>query len=125
MTFNDAGVTLRSDNNVVEGCFIGVDPTGTTEHPNFSGGALVATGANNLIGGTTPSARNVISGNTFNGNVIIQQYLARANPRLWERSCEAITSVIIRPVRPRFIIRHSKMYSVLPSVWNQHRHWRI
>ena len=73
VTFQDAGVTLRSDNNVVEGCFIGVDPTGTTEHPNFTGGALVATGANNLIGGTTPSARNVISGNTSSGNVVIQQ----------------------------------------------------
>jgi hypothetical protein len=57
VTFSDAGVTLRSDNNVVEGCFIGVDPTGMTEHPNFAAGALVATGANNLIGGTIPSAR--------------------------------------------------------------------
>jgi len=80
VTFSDAGVTLRSDNNVVEGCFIGVDPTGTTEHPNFTGGALVATGANNLIGGTTPSARNVISGNTFNGNVIIQQISGSGEP---------------------------------------------
>ena len=52
--FTDAGITLRSDNNVVEGCFIGVDPTGTVEHPNvFAGGVFVATGANNLIGGTT------------------------------------------------------------------------
>ena len=64
-SFTDAGITLRSDNNVVEGCFIGVDPTGTTEHPNFSAGAFVATGANNLIGGTTPAARNVISGNAL------------------------------------------------------------
>ena len=72
-SFTDAGITLRSDNNVVEGCFIGVDPTGTTEHPNFSAGVFVATGANNLIGGTTPAARNVISGNTLDGNVTIQQ----------------------------------------------------
>ena len=76
--FTDAGITLHSDNNVIEGCFIGVDPTGTMERPNiFSGGVFVATGSNNLIGGVTPAARNVISGNSQgavpNGNVTIQQ----------------------------------------------------
>jgi hypothetical protein len=85
VSFTDAGITLHSDNNVVEGCFIGVDPTGTMEHPNvFSGGVFVNTGADNLIGGTTPGARNLISGNTqasvATGNVTIQQIFGSGDP---------------------------------------------
>lgn len=52
VSFTDAGITLRSGNNVIEGNFIGTDPTGETAEPNvFSGGVLVSTGASNLIGG--------------------------------------------------------------------------
>ena len=48
--------------NVVEGNFIGTDPTGTLARPNGSGGIRVFS-SGNRIGGLTAAARNVISGN--------------------------------------------------------------
>ena len=49
--------------NVVEGNFIGTDPTGTLARPNGQGGIRVFS-SGNRIGGLTAAARNVISGNT-------------------------------------------------------------
>ncbi len=46
----------------VEGCYIGTDVTGAVAIPNRGPGISV-TSSNNVIGGTTASARNVISGN--------------------------------------------------------------
>jgi hypothetical protein len=57
-----------SQNNVIEGNFIGTDPTGTVARPNGGGGVFLENGpSNNTIGGTTPAARNLISGNSFIG----------------------------------------------------------
>ena len=53
------------NNNTVQGNFIGTDVTGSFAIPNESHG-LVVTGNNNLIGGSSPGARNVISGNGSN-----------------------------------------------------------
>jgi hypothetical protein len=50
----------------VEGCYIGTDVTGTIAIPNTGSGIAVFS-SNNVIGGTTPGARNVISGNSENG----------------------------------------------------------
>ena len=47
----------------VEACYVGTDATGTARHPNALGGIVVADSPNNVIGGTTPARRNVISGN--------------------------------------------------------------
>jgi hypothetical protein len=59
-----------SQNNVIAGNFIGTDPTGTVARPN-SGGVFLENGpSNNTIGGTTPAARNLISGNGFIGVTI-------------------------------------------------------
>ena len=60
------GIVVNSDNNVIDGNFIGTDPAGNTALGN-SIGVHVTTGANNLIGGTTPPARNVISANVAGG----------------------------------------------------------
>jgi len=60
-------IKLRANNNVVSGNFIGTDVTGATEMPNSSPGVLISTGSNNLIGGTTAAARNLISGNSDGG----------------------------------------------------------
>lgn len=46
----------------VEGCYIGTDVTGMIAIPNGGAGVGVF-GSDNVIGGTTASARNVISGN--------------------------------------------------------------
>ncbi len=56
-----AGVLIAGSGNVVAGNFIGTDPTGTNPSPNSIG--IQVAGDSNIIGGTTPAARNVISGN--------------------------------------------------------------
>jgi hypothetical protein len=54
--------------NVVEGDFIGTDPTGSTPLGNAGAGIVVTAGAvGNTIGGTAPGARNLISGNAGDG----------------------------------------------------------
>jgi hypothetical protein len=55
-------------NNVVEGNYIGTDPTGTSAVANGSDGVLVNNGAtNNTIGGTASGAGNLISANLAHG----------------------------------------------------------
>ena len=55
---------LNSSNNTIAGCFIGTDATGTTALPNALNGVGIAiSSSKNTIGGTTASARNVISAN--------------------------------------------------------------
>jgi titin len=57
-------IFLNSDNNVVVGNLIGTDITGMNALGNQFSGIGISTGAsNNVIGGTTPGARNIISGN--------------------------------------------------------------
>jgi parallel beta-helix repeat protein len=55
-----AGIRIESDNNIIEGNFVGTDTTGTQSFPNFS--AIRISGNNNLIGGTLNTARNLLSG---------------------------------------------------------------
>ena len=53
---------------VIEGNFIGTDPTGEIAHGNTNFGILLNDGPSNVtIGGTAPAARNVISGNGTSG----------------------------------------------------------
>jgi len=53
--------------NIIEGNFIGtnVDGNSITGLGNDYGVVILTTSTNNLIGGTTPAARNLISGNNF------------------------------------------------------------
>jgi titin len=54
--------------NIVEGNFIGTDATGTKGIANDGAGVLIAADASgNVIGGTSPGSRNIISGNAGNG----------------------------------------------------------
>jgi hypothetical protein len=55
--------------NRVEGNFIGTDPTGTQDLGNRFG-VFIAPSADNTVGGATPEARNLISGNGLDGVVI-------------------------------------------------------
>ena len=57
-----AAILIERGSNVVEGCFIGTDPTGTLARGN-TGGVRTSNANGNRIGGTTPAARNLISGN--------------------------------------------------------------
>ncbi|MBE9128186.1 MULTISPECIES: S8 family serine peptidase [unclassified Coleofasciculus] len=85
---NDAeGINIQrssATNNVIQGNYIGTDVTGTKDLGNSDQGIYIATGSNNLIGGSTVEARNLISGNDSRGitlsvstmnNVIIGNYI--------------------------------------------------
>lgn len=54
----------------IEGCYIGLDPDGVTAKRNRDGGILLSNSVDNVIGGLTAAARNVISGNSASGVVI-------------------------------------------------------
>jgi titin len=58
---------LQGDDNLVEGNYIGTDITGTTALGNRYEGVEIDTGSNNVIGGSTAAARNIISGNLLHG----------------------------------------------------------
>jgi CSLREA domain-containing protein len=61
--FPAAGIVLQTNGgNRIEGNYIGTDTTGTVALPNAIG-VRIFSGAGNTIGGTSASARNVISGN--------------------------------------------------------------
>lgn len=62
---------VDSTSTLLEGCFIGTDVTGQTALPNGAEGVVVAGGSSNVIGGTVPQARNLISGNNLNGVLIV------------------------------------------------------
>jgi parallel beta-helix repeat protein len=54
--------------NVIQGNFIGTGPQGTNALPNaYMGIGIWSDATDNLIGGTTAAARNIISGNGNNG----------------------------------------------------------
>jgi parallel beta-helix repeat protein len=66
--FSSGGVTMiSSDQNRIEGNFVGTDPSGTTDLGNGVNGVEVASGTNNTVGGSSLAARNLISGNDGNG----------------------------------------------------------
>jgi len=67
---NAFGVDLASGGNVVEGNFIGTDATGTKAVANEFFGVVITNGSGNTIGGSSTAARNVISGNGFDGVAI-------------------------------------------------------
>ncbi|CBN56821.1 beta strand repeat-containing protein [Kamptonema sp. PCC 6506] len=76
--FTENGILIASGtNNVIQGNYIGTDLTGTVASPNNNYGLLIWS-ANNTIGGTLPSARNIISGNNRFG-IIIQGGNANEN----------------------------------------------
>ena len=60
----------QNGGNVIEGCFLGTDVTGTIDLGNGGAGIFIKDFPNNKIGGTTPGARNLISGNDIAGVVI-------------------------------------------------------
>ena len=83
------GMVMRypdATGNRVIGCSIGLDATGNLAAPNVFEGIQISDGAHdNIIGGTGPNERNVISGNTLygiyisgattTGNVILGNYI--------------------------------------------------
>lgn len=71
---NNSGIALNAPTatgNIIQGNYIGTDVTGTIAIPNAIGIYVITQSSNNQIGGSTPAARNLISGNdqgvTING----------------------------------------------------------
>jgi titin len=60
-------LSLFSSGTTAQGNLIGTDASGTAALGNGSDGIFFAGGADNLVGGTTAAARNVISGNNGDG----------------------------------------------------------
>ena len=70
-SFLRAGIRINDDgNNVIEGNFIGTDAAGLLARANSDGLSTEFLAAGNRIGGTTPAARNLISGNSNRGVVL-------------------------------------------------------
>ena len=70
-SFQHDAIEINSNGNTIEGSFIGTNAAGTAALPNGTGGlgGVICVGAssNNTLGGTTPDARNLISGNVGPG----------------------------------------------------------
>ena len=62
---NDTAISTSGNATTIQGNLIGTDVAGTGKIPNSRG--VQALGLNMLIGGLTPGARNVISGNDGDG----------------------------------------------------------
>lgn len=64
---NDAGIRAAGSNGtIIQGNLIGTNAAGTAAIGNSVG--IIIDGSNNLIGGTVPEARNIISGSPGGGN---------------------------------------------------------
>jgi CSLREA domain-containing protein len=76
------GVEIRGSGasaNVIQGNFIGTDVTGTAALQNFEFGVVILDASNNTIGGGTPQARNLISGNGLGVDIEAQFSQATSN----------------------------------------------
>jgi hypothetical protein len=60
--FSGVGMVFVGSGDLLQGSFIGVDPSGMVAAPNGLGVGVF--GGGDLVGGTAPSARNVISANS-------------------------------------------------------------
>ena len=64
----EEGVLLQGDLNSIQGNYIGTNAAGTAAIPNEFGGVFITeSGALNTVGGPSPGARNVVSGNIDDG----------------------------------------------------------
>jgi len=68
--FGGGGLSINTDDTVIEGNFIGTDPTGTIDRGNDRDGVRVNS-SDNLIGGSANAAQNIISGNGGDGVSVV------------------------------------------------------
>lgn len=74
--FDEAGIRVIGDGSVISGNFIGTNAAGDAARGNTTG--VIIHGSGNTLGGTTPAARNLISGNISFG-LKIEETLASGN----------------------------------------------
>ncbi|MEG4517150.1 DUF4347 domain-containing protein, partial [Microcoleus sp. AT9_A5] len=70
-TANGIAIVGGTGGNQVLGNYIGTNAAGTAALPNAVFGIAVQSGSGNIIGGTNPGDRNIISGNTADGITIV------------------------------------------------------
>jgi hypothetical protein len=63
----DGNSTTLAQNSLIQGNYIGINAAGDAAIPNFGAGILLDYVGTTTVGGSTPSSRNVISGNTGEG----------------------------------------------------------
>ena len=69
--FEQYGIRIYSGgNDAITGDFVGTDPTGSYALPNIDAGVTIDDSKNDVVGGTSAAARDIISGNT-NQNLYI------------------------------------------------------
>jgi CSLREA domain-containing protein len=82
---NGIGIYASGSSHTIAGNIIGLNATGTVALANQQSGIAVANATGNLIGGSAPGARNVISGNgesgiylvNSSGNVVVNNLIGR------------------------------------------------
>jgi hypothetical protein len=75
----DIGSNVLANDGAIEGNFIGTNATGTAALPNGASGVVFVQGNNYMIGGMTPAARNVISGNIGDGVALLAPASVQGN----------------------------------------------
>ena len=81
-----SGVVVEGDSagTLVEGNYVGIDPTGTQPLGNAGSGVSIDISPSTTIGGSTQDSGNVISANAQAG--VSMQGSARSEPRSWATS---------------------------------------
>jgi parallel beta-helix repeat protein len=70
--FAGDGIRLAvKGSNVITGTFIGTDSSGLLDRGNAGNGIIIEGTTGNIIGGTTPESRNLVSGNQSHGIYLI------------------------------------------------------
>jgi len=71
--FNGDGISVEegSDFDRIEGNFIGTDTSGTVAKKNPGDGVIILHASNTTVGGNSPAARNLISGNGDSGVLVL------------------------------------------------------
>jgi len=83
--FSLNGIELQGGGSTISGNFIGLNAAGTAEvGPNQNDGVRISNASSNVIGGTTPDARNVVSGNFIDGIHIVGSTASPATGNLVE-----------------------------------------
>ena len=99
---NTTGIYLlgpTTSGNLVQGNYIGLDPTGTSAEPNLTG-VFVNDAMNNMIGGTAPGAGNVIAGNLPVGQAGRRASTSILGPRgTWSRATSSGPMPAAKPAK--------------------------
>lgn len=75
-------IQTNGTGHLIQGNFIGTDATGTFQPAsNISGGGIMLESTNTTVGGTTPEARNIISGNPGSG-IVLASFISTPNNRV-------------------------------------------